>query len=1040
MHLRLKCLSLVAASVLFSVSSPQPIIGTTLNAATSDLQEQKIKNSEAEADQLSQDAIEQLQRGQLLEAAQNFELALEIYREMGNSARKDAGTSAKEIEILRNLIGVYTSLKDSKKTIEISKATLSIAQEIRDRDTELELQIALGDTYNSLGKYDLAVEAATASLVLAEELKNSQGKAAAFVTLASAYQSLASTPMDYQKASQAAALSLTTAWKIKDYDSEAKALAILAGVSNSLSDHQKAITFAQQGLKVAKENNIPTAAASSLLTLGGVHLEEGEYQNAIVFTEQGIDYLRKLQQHEEESGALALLGLAYFGAGNSNQTLNFAEKGLAISQEVKSPLMEALAVIVLSLNSSDSGDFQKAIELINQSRVIAKEQKNRDLEALVLEVLGGIYRKAGEQEQAIASYQESITIKDTYSAQAGIAGAYQDLNLLETAITYYKKAVNKNEEQLRSKIPGLPVWLQESFPQAVQDLNGVPTAEIYRSLTNLLLLKKRIPEAQQVLELLKGQELREYTGNPRANGSPVSLTITPTEEQILQEYGSLISFGYRLDECQQASCRDLNQLLEQRAVLTKQYYQALQQLETKIRNTRASDEAFVDPNQLTLKAQAIVEAQPNTVLIYPMVLEDKIWLLWASQGGILKSVEVTGVTQAQLEVTVLRFRQLLQNRLSNMDEVADTGKQLYDWLVKPLENELKANNIHNLVFSLDRSTRYIPMSALFDGEKFLIENYAVSTVVSANLTDIGSTGNDSNVASIPSGSNSDRELVANLQASASESLLLASGFSKEAPQQTSAPRSDNQDTAILGLGVSDAIAGFRPLPHVPPELDAIVRQEVIDSKGIYPGQKFLNRAFDFFALRDNLVNHQILHIATHGKFVPGRASKSYLLLGTGEKLSIPDIENWQVNLRDINLVVLSACETALGGPGLNGKEIAGMGYYFLKRGAKTVMASLWHVDDLSTRLLMERFYNNLAKGTPQSPVAKAEALRQAQLELLRGNDTAEAQMPSGMQEAKNSTPPLSVEQQDDSSPTIAKRNSFRHPYYWAPFILMGNSL
>jgi CHAT domain-containing protein len=89
---------------------------------------------------------------------------------------------------------------------------------------------------------------------------------------------------------------------------------------------------------------------------------------------------------------------------------------------------------------------------------------------------------------------------------------------------------------------------------------------------------------------------------------------------------------------------------------------------------------------------------------------------------------------------------------------------------------------------------------------------------------------------------------------------------------------------------------------------------------------------------------------------------------------------------------------------------------------------------------MERFYNNLAKGTPQSPVAKAEALRQAQLELLRGNDTAEAQMPSGMQEAKDSTPPLSVEQQDDSSPTIAKRNSFRHPYYWAPFILMGNSL
>jgi CHAT domain-containing protein len=231
---------------------------------------------------------------------------------------------------------------------------------------------------------------------------------------------------------------------------------------------------------------------------------------------------------------------------------------------------------------------------------------------------------------------------------------------------------------------------------------------------------------------------------------------------------------------------------------------------------------------------------------------------------------------------------------------------------------------------------------------------------------------------------------------------------------------------------------------VPAELDAIVRQELGVSQGIYPGQKFLNQEFDFFALRDNLSGRQLLHIATHSEFVPGRAYKSFLLLGTGEKLAIPDIETW-LNLRDVDLVVLSACDTALGGPGLNGREVAGTGYYFLKGGAKTVMASLWRIDDLSTRLLMEQFYKSLAQGTPTSPVMKAEALRQAQLALLQGNYTADAQTQNSIWQARRNTATRSQadEPQDESlspSTNTTKKSPFSHPYYWASFILMGNGL
>ena len=898
--------------------------------------------------------------------------------------------------------------QESIKTIEFSKATLAIARERGDRDTELKILIALGDAYNSIGEYEQAVESANASLALAQELQNSQAKAVAFVTLASAYQSLASTPSDYQKALKAARASLTTAWTIKDHESEAKALAILGSVYNSLNQNQNALVFAELGVKVGQENNMLSATASSLLTLASVHLKEGQYPQVIEPTEQGRDYLQKLQQREAESAALVMQSLAYLGQGNSRQSKEIAERGLAISREVKRPLIEALALIVLSLNYRDSGEFQKALDSINQSRVIAQEQKNPDLEALILEVRGEIYRSSKQNEQAIASFQESLSIKESYSTKAAIARVYQESNLLGTAISYYKQAINQNEEQVPRKIPGLPIWLQDSFPQAVQNIMGLSAAEIYRSSTNLLLSGGRSSEAQQVLELLKEQELREYTDTEYADKTTAStsrkqasLALSSSEEQIVKKYGSLITFGKQLDECQQTRCPELEQLSQERASLTQQYYQNLGNLETEIRNNRASDEAFVDPNNLAIKAQEIVESQPGTLIIYPLVMEGKIWILWASKGGILKSLEVENVSQIQLEETVLKFRKLLQNRLSNIEEVKATGKQLYDWLIKPLEPELKANNIHNLVFSLDRSTRYIPMSALFDGEKYLVENYTVSTVLSANLTDTRSSFQEDN-----------------------------KDTGRQSASQAPVSKS-SQYPSILALGLSDAVAGFKPLPNVPAELDAIVQKDSGEAQGVYPGQEFLNGSFDFFALRDHLSGHQFLHIATHSKFVPGPAKQSFLLLGTGQKLAIPEIETW-LNLRDVDLVVLSACETALGGPGLNGREIAGVGYYFLKGGAKTVMASLWNVDDQSTRLLMEQFYKNLAQGTPQSPVTKAEALRQAQLVLLSGKDTATSRpLPNALR---------SLEQQGDSLPPVPKKTSFRHPYYWAPFILMGSGL
>ncbi len=101
-----------------------------------------------------------------------------------------------------------------------------------------------------------------------------------------------------------------------------------------------------------------------------------------------------------------------------------------------------------------------------------------------------------------------------------------------------------------------------------------------------------------------------------------------------------------------------------------------------------------------------------------------------------------------------------------------------------------------------------------------------------------------------------------------------------------------------------------------------------DTNGIYPGTEVFDRDFTEAALRDKIADYRILHIATHGTFVPGNPEDSFLLLGDGTHLSIPTIRTMTAMART-HLVVLSACETGKGGIDKEGLEVASIGHYFL---------------------------------------------------------------------------------------------------------------
>ena len=164
----------------------------------------------------------------------------------------------------------------------------------------------------------------------------------------------------------------------------------------------------------------------------------------------------------------------------------------------------------------------------------------------------------------------------------------------------------------------------------------------------------------------------------------------------------------------------------------------------------------------------------------------------------------------------------------------------------------------------------------------------------------------------------------------------------------------------------------------------------------------------------------ILHFATHAAFLPGDPAESFILFGNGDAPTLKDIETWP--LADVDLVVLSACETGLGGFDNNGEQILGLGYQFQKRGAKAVIASLWLVNDNSTQVLMNGFYSALQQGMP-----KSEALRQAQIALITDDYTA-----------VGGNRGVQVVSADTGEPLTG--DDLSHPFYWAPFILIGNGL
>jgi CHAT domain-containing protein len=243
----------------------------------------------------------------------------------------------------------------------------------------------------------------------------------------------------------------------------------------------------------------------------------------------------------------------------------------------------------------------------------------------------------------------------------------------------------------------------------------------------------------------------------------------------------------------------------------------------------------------------------------------------------------------------------------------------------------------------------------------------------------------------------------------------------------------NAELHAAAFGVSESYLGLHALSGVPAELDAVVHDPAVAaSHGPLNGRLLRDNAFTLAALESTLKQHfPVVHIASHFVFQAGSAGESYLLLsgedtgGKGFELTMSQLQTDPLlSFRGTRLLTLSACSTAESDTGNNGREIDSPGMVMQKRDAAAVLATLWDVNDASTSILMSDFYRRWAAAPG---IAKIEALRQAQIAMLRSTASANAH-----------TAPSRGTQIENASATETTATNYAHPYYWAPFILIGN--
>lgn len=701
----------------------------------------------------------------------------------------------------------------------------------------------------------------------------------------------------------------------------------------------------QRALKVLEQFNDQAGQAAAKENIASIYLTLGQPRRS---QEQWLSALDLRTAISDRAGIatdqIALAWLYFYSAmpEEARKSMHAAEQLISAGEDVREYVALLALKAALSLSDDDPNASVRAsracVEASAYSTSMQAGCQVRWADALLK--LGKIELAEQHAQTALLKAEEAQSLSQIIGASEQLSEIYAKQLQPEKAIFFGKIAVNHLQD-LRRGARGMAPEDQQIL------LETRRWAHVH--LANLLISQGRGAEAQQVLTMMKQQELFDYVRGDSLKET-TSVDIQAQGPELLWAQGYL----QRVAAMIQSAHSDAKSGLEERGREFLDFIAAIHD------HPEAKDEPnrTQRPDSDWIRRLAI--APKGTVLLQYLIANDGMKVL-LSTANEQQSFTIESNPQ-QIASTARALLQVLGDPSSDPLPAANEAYQ--QWF-SPIEPTLKKLKARTLWLSLDGPLRLVPFNALYDGKSWLAQKYV--TVV----------------------------------------LTEALGPPALIKQQKHTPR-------VAALGVSKAGEGFSELPHVPEELASIVRTEERDSlkfvkdnnQGILPGQIYLDEQFSLKALEGVFAKTiPLVHIASHFRLSPGNDTDSFLLLGDRTHWTVHDFRLSKDRLDNVTLLTLSACETALNG---TGNELEGFSAVAQLKGAQAVLASLWPVSDAGTEIFMHQYYEQIAR----DPLSFASALSHVQKSFL-----TESAMHG----------------------TTQRTRLLGHPFFWAPFIVMGSA-
>ncbi len=710
-------------------------------------------------------------------------------------------------------------------------------------------------------------------------------------------------------------------------------------------------------------------------------LDMGDFDAAIVHAERSLEFIRR-SDHDYLKKAefvipAAVLALAQMAQGNASSAQRL-KSALTVGADDMHVGDKAFGLLRFALQRGDAEMVNWAADFTERHIKLFRAPLQADS---ALRPLIQAWRKAGMNLQ-------SPEVGEPLERSLAIGLGGRNPNILAT--TQFSMARHLSTVQ-----PATSVWLYKRAANLLQQMRqglGADNQDNYRNWLStyedelrvfvaLLIDEGRLPEAEQVLSLVREEELYEYNRRSakKRTGDLQALSFTPAEQAANPALEALArdaevhahAADARLDAALRAELRANYQDPQ-----AEQDTSAIAQRLHAVLATALPGRTAVNTHASTANSQAQTQTQAqnlpaHTARLTYVVGPQGVDILMATRQG--TSRQRVNLLPATLNQHIQSARSALSNPQT---QARDALHSLWSTLVQPVHARLKKEAITRLIVVPDGALRYLPFATLFDGKRYLVQQFEVQTQW------YGTT-------------------AASHTTTTSETTAV----------RTAVRTAVQPALHVLALGRTVGDAQHSALPGVARELQAVPQRH---------NQILLDEAFTADSLLQGLQRHPaIVHVASHFVLDPGGEDKSYLLLGNGQRLSLTQLK--QLPWAGVQLALLSACNSAValnatnttttnnnttttptGSPRSDGREWMGFANTLAQAGVRDVMATLWRIDDDHTASWMSGFYAQLAKGKGRqaSSQPSAATLAQAQRQWLHTHRTS----------------------------------NLAHPHYWASFV------